>query len=283
MEETVIPYELPEVENHSFFFIDQRVEPSLEAKLHRHDAWELYYVVHGQGTRMAGDTLQHFEAGDVVLIPPSMLHRWEYAADSADEDGCVRYLMVAFCHSLVERCMEVFPELRNRLFGVSFPTNALKFGTHSSRLIQKELQEMNDKDELGRLSVMLQLLPVIFTSSDHIFAGKPIRIEKGVRRMQQISAYVMKHYVHSISLDDIAAEVGMNRSAFCSYFKRCKGMTFSQFVTQYRLNTACELLKHSQKSISEICYLVGFNDLPHFIRVFRKNIGMSASQYRKQF
>lgn len=282
MEDTAIPYELPEVENHSFFFIDQRVEPSLEAKLHQHDAWELYYVIHGHGIRMAGDTLQHFEAGDVVLIPPSMLHRWEYATDSVDNDGCVRYLMVAFSHSLVDRCIDVFPELRNRLFGVSFPTDALKFGTESSRIIRKSLDEINGMDELGRLSGMLRLLPVIFTSSDHIFTGKPIRIEKDVRRMQQISAYVMKHYVHSISLDDIAAEVGMNRSAFCTYFKRCKGMTFSQFVTQYRLNTACELLKHSQKSISEICYIVGFNDLPHFNKVFRKNIGMSASQYRKQ-
>ena len=53
MEDTAIPYELPEVENHSFFFIDQRVTTSIEAKLHRHDAWELYYVVHGYGKRMA--------------------------------------------------------------------------------------------------------------------------------------------------------------------------------------------------------------------------------------
>ena len=138
-------------------------------------------------------------------------------------------------------------------------------------------------DELGRLSTMLRLLPVVFTSSDHTFAGKPMRIERNVRRMQQICAYVMKHYVHSISLDDIAMEVGMNRSAFCSYFKKCKGMTFSQFVVQYRLNTACELLKHSQKSVSEICYLVGFNDLPYFIRVFTKSIGMSPSKYRRQY
>ncbi len=283
MEDTAIPYELPEAENHSFFFIDQRTEPSLEAKLHRHDAWELYYVVHGQGNRMAGDTLQHFEAGDVALIPPSMLHRWEYAADSADEDGCVRYLMVAFKHSLVERSMEVFPELRNRLADVMFPTDALKFGPESVRVIRKALSEMNGMDELGRLSAMFRLLPVIFTSSDHIFAGKPMRIEKNVRRMQQICAYVMKHYVHSIALDDIAAEVGMNRSAFCSYFKRCKGMTFSQFVTQYRLNTACDLLKHSQKGVSEICYLVGFNDLPHFVRVFTSTMGMPPSKYRKQF
>lgn len=49
MEDTAIPYELPEVKDHSFFFIDQCVKTNVEAKLHRHDAWELYYVVHGCG------------------------------------------------------------------------------------------------------------------------------------------------------------------------------------------------------------------------------------------
>ena len=232
---------------------------------------------------MAGDTLQPFEAGNVVLIPPSMLHRWEYEPKSIDGDGRMRYLMVAFSHSFVERCMEVFPELRNRLAGVTFPTDAMKYGTESSRIIRKALLEINEMNELERLCAMFRLLPVVFTSSDCTFAGRPTRIEKDARRMQQISAYVMKHYVHSIALDDIAAEVGMNRSAFCSYFKRCKGMTFSQFVTRYRLNTACELLKHSQKSVSEICYLVGFNDLPHFVRVFTSSIGMPPSKYRKSF
>ena len=58
-------------------------------------------------------------------------------------------------------------------------------------------------------------------------------------------------------------------------------MTFMQFVMQYRLNTACGLLKHSQKSVSEICYLVGFSDLPHFIRVFTKEKGVSPGKYRK--
>ena len=74
----------------------------------------------------------------------------------------------------------------------------------------------------------------------------------------------------------------MNRSAFCSYFKRCKKMTFSQFVTQYRLNTACELLKHSQKQVSEICFAVGFNDVPHFNRVFKELQGMTPKEYRKR-
>lgn len=283
MEDAVIPYELPETENHSFFFIDQRVDIRIEAKLHQHDAWELYYVIQGHGVRMAGDTLLPFAEGDVALIPPSMHHYWEYDPSSADEKGCIHYLMVAFSHSLVLNCIEVFPELRNRLADIAFPTEALKFGAESSRVIRNALTQMNGMDELERLCGMFRLLPTVFTATDYTFAGKPMRIERDVRRMQQISAYVMAHYVHPISLDDIAGEMGMNRSAFCTYFKRHKGMTFSQFVIQYRLNTACELLKHSQKSVSEICYLVGFNDLPHFVRAFTKEKGMSPSKYRKQF
>lgn len=281
MEDIVTPYELPETENHSFFFIDQRVKTTVEAKLHRHDAWEVYYVVRGYGNRTAGDTSQPFAAGDVALIPPSMLHRWEYAPESADSDGCVRYLMTAFSHTLVERCTEMFPELRNRLAGVVFPTEALKFGPESSRIIRKTLIEMNGMDELERLCAMFRLLPTLFASSDRTFAGRPMRIERDVRRMQQISAYVMAHYIHPISLDDIAAEMGMNRSAFCSYFKRCKGMTFSEFVARYRVNTACGLLRHSQRQVSEICYMTGFNDVPHFNRVFRKLQHMSPTAYRR--
>ena len=74
MEDVVIPYELPETENHSFFFIDQRIDTRLEAKLHKHDAWELYCVLQGEGTRMAGDTLLPFKEGDVALIESGFVH-----------------------------------------------------------------------------------------------------------------------------------------------------------------------------------------------------------------
>ena len=283
IEPAVTPYELPDTTNHSFFFVDADLPPDLEAKLHRHDAWELFYVVRGHGHRTAGDTLQPFGAGDVTLLPPSMLHRWEFAPDSADANGHIRYLMVAFSHAFVLRCIDTFPEIRNVLTGVTFPQNALNFGAESSYAIRRILVRANETDELGRLSEMLRLLPFIFTSSDHSLAGQPMRIEREVRRMQQIHVYVMRHYARPIALDDIASEVGMNRSAFCAYFKRHKGTTFSRFVTQYRLNTACELLKHSQKQVSEICYMTGFNDLPHFIRVFTRTLGVSPSKYRKRF
>ena len=161
MEDTIIPYELPERENHSFFFIDQRIDTRLEAKLHQHDAWELYCVVQGRGTRMAGDTLLSFAEGEVALIPPSMHHRWEYDPSSADDKGCVHYLMVAFSHSLIQKCIEVFPELRNRFADISFPTEALIFGPESSRTIRHALSQMKgmdaNRDVYARCSVYCRL------------------------------------------------------------------------------------------------------------------------------
>lgn len=191
MEEVVIPYELPETDNHSFFFINQRIDLRIEAKMHRHDAWELYCVIQGQGVRTVGDTVLPFKEGDVVLLPPSIHHQWNYNPLSADEDGCVHYLMVAFEHSFICHCITVFPELRNRLAGMDFPVEALKFGAESARIIRRTLSVMSGMDELGRLCEMLRLLPMVFAAKDYTFVGRPMRIEREVRRMQHVFEYVM--------------------------------------------------------------------------------------------
>lgn len=280
IDESVIPYSLPEEHSHSFFFIDQCIDIALEAKLHSHDAWEIYYILKGHGTRLAGDTVIAFMEGDAALIPPNMHHCWKYDMDSTDTNGRVHYLMIAFSHNLIKHCIDTFPEIRIAFTNVTFPTEALKFGKGTSDVIGKILSGMIGMSDCRRLAEMLALLPYVFNTNDYIATGKPIRIEKDVRRLQHITEYVMAHYVHDISLQDIASEVGMNKSAFCSYFKKHKGMTFSQFVTQYRLNTACELLKNTKKQISEICYMVGFNDPSHFTHVFIATHGISPSKYR---
>lgn len=166
---------------------------------------------------------------------------------------------------------------------IEYHTDAVKFGVKSTQIFSEVLTKMSGLNELDRLCEMFRLLPSVFDASDYISVGKPARVDRDVRRLQQIILYVMQHFHHTITLKEIAAEVGMNRSGFCSYFKKIKNMTFSQFVSQYRIDTACEMIKHSQKQVSEICFLVGFNDVPHFCRVFTTNQGMSPLKYRNQF
>lgn len=97
---------------------------------------------------------------------------------------------------------------------IEYPTDALKFGMKSTQIFSEVLTKMSGLNELDRLCEMFRLLPSVFDASDYISVGKPARVDRDVRRLQQIILYVMQHFHHTITLEDIAAEVGMNRSAF---------------------------------------------------------------------
>ncbi|MCM1141774.1 MAG: AraC family ligand binding domain-containing protein [Muribaculum sp.] len=72
-EESIVPYSALEEELYSFFYIDSK-DLDLQTEMHRHDFWELYYVVKGTGKRISGDTIIPFRSGEAGLIPPGMPH-----------------------------------------------------------------------------------------------------------------------------------------------------------------------------------------------------------------
>ena len=88
--------------------------------------------------------------------------------------------------------------------------------------------------------------------------------------------------MRDITLDMIAAHVGMNRSSFCIFFKRLTGQTFTHYLTRYRIDQARYLLTHTDHSVSQICYESGFNDVPYFCRTFKKNTGVTPMAIRKE-
>ena len=73
----------------------------------------------------------------------------------------------------------------------------------------------------------------------------------------------------------------MTVPAFCRYFKKSTGRTFTRFVNEFRIVQARRLLSETNQSISDISIECGFNNFSHFNRLFREYAGKSASEYRK--
>lgn len=148
--------------------------------------------------------------------------------------------------------------------------------------VRHEMQEIIKTDSLGQLSGVIRILGHLALSDEMNPTGINRPLKKRDKKIQQIEIYVSLHYNHDIPIDEIASLVHMNRSSFCVFFKRMKGVSFTNYLNTYRMDIACRLLSTTDKSVSEIAYGVGFNNLSHFCRTFLKYKEVSPTKYRNR-
>lgn len=102
------------------------------------------------------------------------------------------------------------------------------------------------------------------------------------REMHSAVTYFNENYNQDISIENYAQTRGMSVSWFIRNFKKYTGMTPMQFIVSLRVNNAQILLEQTNYSIYEIAKIVGYDDQLYFSRLFRKQKGVSPSQYRKR-
>ncbi|QGQ48591.1 helix-turn-helix transcriptional regulator [Metabacillus sediminilitoris] len=93
--------------------------------------------------------------------------------------------------------------------------------------------------------------------------------------------YIHLHLDHSLSLNEIAAILHVNSSHLSRKFKQDMNMTIIDYINQRRVEEAKLYLQRGNISITEIAFMVGFNDLNYFTRVFKKFTSFTPSQYMK--
>ena len=101
------------------------------------------------------------------------------------------------------------------------------------------------------------------------------------RLIQQAISLIHQRSNEELSLEKVARECGFSKYYFSRIFKKYTGKTFKTYLIDLRINKAKDLLLNSELPISQICYEIGFNDLSHFNRIFKKKVGCSPSEFRE--
>jgi len=99
-------------------------------------------------------------------------------------------------------------------------------------------------------------------------------------RLKAAIAYVAKHYTARISEAEVALLCDMSPSRFCREFKSVFDVTFVEYLTTYRVFQAKRLLANPNMPVADVALAVGFNDPSYFTRVFRRQQGVSPTEYR---
>nr|WP_281378784.1 helix-turn-helix domain-containing protein [Paenibacillus phyllosphaerae] len=103
----------------------------------------------------------------------------------------------------------------------------------------------------------------------------------GNQAIHKLLNYIQEHYAEPLNLTEVAHHFHFNPSYLSNYFATHNKEGFSEYLNRVRIDKACELLKNSDMSISEVSGQVGYSDPSYFTKVFRKLKNISPSQYRK--
>ena len=101
-------------------------------------------------------------------------------------------------------------------------------------------------------------------------------------RIQKAMEYISLYFRESISVGQLAEISQLSVSRFSALFKQTYGLFPLQYILYYRIKRCCELLRNTEYSITQIAGLCGFDDPLYLSRVFKKEVGVSPTQYRSK-
>ncbi len=122
---------------------------------------------------------------------------------------------------------------------------------------------------------------MITNGTEAFFTGLDMsRTESAV--VYSIKTYISENYKSmDLSIMAISDHVNLSSSYVCTLFKSETGITLNQYITEYRLGRAKELLSDPRNRIADIAGEVGYSDSNYFSKIFRKSFGLSPSEFRE--
>ena len=265
-----------------YTFDHARITPDKQIGRHSQSEYELDYIITGKGIRTLGGISEPFQEGEVVLVPPEVPHQWEFAPQAVDHGGCIENISFHFPPTFPEKLSEVFPELSKKMMRLQELTEAVRYeGDAKERLVQL-LMYMDSKAPESRCSCAVSLMAEMANLGDAVRVSSISRLSSAEKRLEKIRIYVHCNYARTITIEEISSYVGMNRTAFCAFYKKETGKTFITALNEFRLEMAAQLLRsHPEMPVSDVAESVGFGTLPHFVRSFTKWKGVSPGKWRK--
>ena len=214
-----------------------------------------------------------------MLVPPRIPHQWRFDPEAVDSGGCIENITFHFPASFPEELAHLFPEFARAMLRLMNLTEAVLYAGEARERLVHLLVDMEDKTGPERIAGITSLMETMSLLDETALVSSFTPAGSPRQRMEKIRVFVSCNFARKILLEDIAAHIGMNRSAFCSFFKQQTGKTFITWLNEYRIEKACEMLSGGDMRVGEVATAVGFESLPHFSRIFRQIKGMPPTEW----
>lgn len=282
-----IIHEITPLMGKDVLYIADRHKKEFTYPIHNHSVYELNFVENAKGVRrIVGDSQEVIGDYDLCLITsPDLEHVWEQNECHSDD---IREITVQFDFSMSDETLfgrnpyaSITRMMQKAKMGLSFPLQAIM-------KVYGMLDTLSSvKDGFYAVQQFLTILYELSrcenarTLASSSYAK--VTVEDDSRRILKVKNFISKNYMDELRLPELASLAGMSSSAFSRFFKLHTGRNISEYIIDLRLGYAARMLVDTAKSISEIGFDCGFNNLSNFNRIFKKKKGCSPSEFRESY
>ena len=278
--------------------INPFVRQALVAKLDRKNHYtytklkspdcRLFYIISGNGKISFENEEYNLQPGTVILFPSGIEYFWfvdnlkyyainfDYTQDYSEFNKTL--------HAIPASSINNANILKHPYFE---DTSELKAPIVIYDLLSLEkyfsliVTEFNVKSEFYKpltSSLLKTLLIRIVYCKNNLKSEK----ENSSKVVRNIIEYITSNYDKDITNTKISEIFSFNASYINRIFKQYTGKSIRQFLINYRINAAAEMLANSNMSVEEICLSTGFKDISHFSKTFKKHVGKNPCSYRRK-
>lgn len=263
-------------------------------KDHTHDYLQLWYVSRGAFIHSINNNKEYkMVKGDLFVMPPFVVHRVKPVPGEEVE--------IIGCEFLPQFISNQFENLNNSKDFFDFAylepflvskdmvrpklniTGDLQVKVED--ILEEMLEEYRAEDKYYDILLkgdLLRLMAIVVREYKKGYENSEVKeiFERYRGAIKASMKYIKQNYNTDLHLDDVCKHSMMSKTYFCYIFKNLTGKTFSEYLIDLRIQKSMDYLLNSDTSVTEICYKVGFNDVTHFCRMFKKIIGVSPKNYR---
>ena len=251
-----------------------------EMSAHWHSEVEIIRILQGRLNVRLNNKNYKAEEGDIVVVNPEIVH-------AASPEGCVYECLIFhidFLNSNTNSCRFFIDSILNREYVIN---DFNKFGdsifTESAGMAFESIKHKSSGYKFMVIGALYAMLGVIV--DNHLYSAvtgnSAISDGKNIAKLKKVLTYLRENYDRQMSLADIAESADMSPKYFCHFFKEMTGKTPIEYLNGYRIERASQRLLNTDKSVTEISFLCGFNDLSYFIKTFKAQKGVSPTAFRK--
>ena len=285
----IVQFTIP-VEIDNSIHLQEDKLPHFYEHLHRHLETQITWVINGEGTLIAGNTMQRFQSGDLFVIGANQPHLFKNDSSYFDESKrkSIHSLNIFFNPTGFIAQLLAFPEMRSIKKFVTSSGFGLQASDKDAAKLSEHFLKIRNSSAGFRLAHFIEFRQVMANLKKWKYLSSEsfeytISDSEGLR-MNDVYQYTMEHFTENITLEQIAAVVYLTPQSFCRYFKKHTSKTYIIFLNEVRINEACKrMMEMNFDSISTIAYQSGFNNVVTFNRVFKSITGKAPREYIKEY